>query len=273
MRFATTRATALIAVLLIVLALPALAVNIVPTGVTAGVGGLTTKGGELSVETTAGTGLFTITKGTGAITATGTNAASAGFTLFKYAPTLGIMDGSDDFCVFDIDLTNANQTGTCTAEVLSIGNITGDAQCTETAIKVGTGWDEGLNVQSPSTLAFSTVVTETTAARTVTSADYGKLIVCTAAGGATTVTLPDPGAATVGATLYVAQTADQALNIVPTTANGNSIVADGVATSDKVSFETGSHKIGAMARIVGISATKWLITNASGCTMTIEAAD
>lgn len=130
-----------------------------------------------------------------------------------------------------------------------------------------------LAVTGASTIPIVPIVAETTAARTVTSADFGKTITCSYA-GATTITLPNPSAGIVGATFLVAQTVDQNLTIVGgSTADNNNIIADGVATCDNVAFSTGSHKIGAMARVTCISATKWLITNASGCTMTVEAAD
>lgn len=200
----TVRLATLIAVLMMFpLSRPMLAANIVPKGVTAGTGGLTTKGGQLAVKTVGGSDLFTVTKGTGATTIAST-----------------------------------------------------------------------LTVTGAATLQYLPIVTETTTSRTVTSSDFGKVIVCTAAGGATTVTLPNPGASIVGATLHIAQTANQDLIIVGgSTANNNKIVADGVATSDQVSFATASHKIGAMARVTCISATQWLITNASSCAMTVEAAD
>jgi len=201
MRF-QIRWAALVAVLILLLSIPALAVNIVPSGVTAGTGGLTTKGGQLAVQTTRGVDLFKVVKGTGATT---------------IASTLA---------------------------------VTGET-----------------------TLPFVPIVSEATAARTVTSADFGKIIACSYA-GAITITLPNPSASTVGASFYVANLVDQTLTIVGgSTANNNNIIADGVLTSDNVSFATGSHKIGAMARVIGISATKWLIVNASGCTMTVEAAD
>ncbi|MCL5105674.1 MAG: hypothetical protein M1133_16400 [Armatimonadetes bacterium] len=123
------------------------------------------------------------------------------------------------------------------------------------------------------TLPYVPIVAETTAARTVTSADFGKLIACSYA-GATTVTLPDPSASTAGAVFFIAQTVDQNLTVVGgSTADNNKIIADGVLTTDNVAFSTSSHKIGAMMRVTGISATKWLITDASSCAMTVEAAD
>ncbi len=202
------------------------------------------------------------------------NAASGSANPWDWTGTLGIMDGSDDFTVIDINLTNADHTGSGnTVQAIDINGITGDAHATETAIKVGAGWDEGINCQSPATLAALVVVDEATAARTVTSADFGKTIACSYA-GATTITLPDPAAGIVGATFYVAQLVDQNLTIVGgSTADNNQIIADGVLTSDNVAFSTASHKIGAMCKVTCISATKWLITNASSCTMTVEAAD
>lgn len=108
---------------------------------------------------------------------------------------------------------------------------------------------------------------------TISSAHYGRYVACSYA-GTTTVTLPDPSAGTVGVEFYIVQTVDQTLTIVGgSTANNNQIICEGVATSDNVSYSTGGAKIGAMARVVGISATKWLITNASECALTPEAAD
>jgi hypothetical protein len=120
--------------------------------------------------------------------------------------------------------------------------------------------------------AYIPIVNETTATRTITTADYGKTIICSYA-GATTITLPAPSTATVGAVFWVVESVDQSLTITGSIANNNAIIADGVLTSDNVAFSTASHKIGAMARVFGISATKWLITNASSCAMTVEAAD
>lgn len=123
------------------------------------------------------------------------------------------------------------------------------------------------------TAPYMPIVNETGASRTIASTDFGKIIACSYA-GATTITLPDPSSGIVGATLFITELVDQTLTIVGgSTANNNQIIADGVLTSDSVAFSTSSHKIGAMCRVTCISATKWLITNASGCAMTPEAAD
>lgn len=96
----------------------------------------------------------------GAITASSTlaldltNAAGASANPVDYTVTTGIMDGSDDLTLLDVNLTNANHTGASnTIQVLDVANITGDADATETAIKIGTGWDDGINSSSPITLA------------------------------------------------------------------------------------------------------------------------
>lgn len=147
----------------------------------------------------------------------------------------------------------------------------GGSSSTTSVFSIGEGGT--VTAAGAATFPFMSVVNETTATRTITSADYGKLIVCSYA-GATTVTLPAAGTGTIGATFLLTQTVDQNLILMGSaTANNNVLIADGVATSDKVSFETASHKIGAMMRVTGVSATKWLVTNASGCTMTVEAAD
>lgn len=151
--------------------------------------------------------------------------------------------------------------------------VTGTSTLKSTTVNGGLTVTSTLAVTGAATLPVMAGVTETTASRTVTSADYGKIIACSYA-GATTITLPTPSSATVGAQLLIAQTVDQTLTIVGgATADNNSIIADGVLTADNVAFSTASHKIGAMARVYGVSATKWLITNASSCAMTPEAAD
>ncbi len=268
------------AILVLIQLVPVMAAPINPTGVIAGTGGLRTKGGELGIMTVGGDYLYRIVKGTGAQLLTVTNAAGGSANPWDYTATLGAMNGADDFTLFDVNITNADHTGSGnTVQVMDIAAITGDAHATETAIKIGAGWDAGISCASPvaitdtATIAKTAIVNEATATRLVTAADYGSIIACSYA-GATTVTLPDPSADTVGATFYIASLVDQALTIVGgSTANNNSIIADGVLTADNVAFSTASHKIGAMCRVVGISATKWLITNASSCAMTVEAAD
>lgn len=88
----------------------------------------------------------------GVLNFTGVNAAGGSANPFDYTGTLGIMDavGTDNFTLFDINLTNANHTGG-TVEIMNIANITGDAQATENGINIGTGWDNGITCASPVT--------------------------------------------------------------------------------------------------------------------------
>ena len=74
------------------------------------------------------------------------NAADGSANPWDYTGTLGIMNGSDDVTVLDINITNADHTGSNTIQGLDIAGITGDAQATETAIKVGNGWDFGADL-------------------------------------------------------------------------------------------------------------------------------
>jgi hypothetical protein len=94
---------------------------------------------------------------------------------------------------------------------------------------------------------------------TLTAAHSGRFVISTHASGTTTVTIPDPGSTTVGVIYYILQTADQNLVVTAATANGNSIVCDGVATSDNVTISAENHKIGAGMIVIGISATQWYV--------------
>jgi len=86
---------------------------------------------------------------TGATNYTQVNAAGGSANPWDYTGTLGVMNGSDDFTLFDINVTNANHTGSSNViKVLDIANITGDAEATETAISIGTGWDVGIATSS-----------------------------------------------------------------------------------------------------------------------------
>lgn len=121
---------------------------------------------------------------------------------------------------------------------------------------------------------FGTVVTNTDASETLSAAQSGALVVATAAGGATTITIPDASAATVGVIYYIMQTADQNLVVTATTADSNDLVCDGVATSDNVTISTAGHKIGAGMIVIGISATKWYVGGLNPeSVLTPEAAD
>lgn len=75
------------------------------------------------------------------------NAAGGGSTFATVQATLGIMDGSDTVNALAINLTNADHTGsTNVVNGISVGNITADAQATEVAVNIGTGWDTGIRI-------------------------------------------------------------------------------------------------------------------------------
>lgn len=80
------------------------------------------------------------------ISSTNTNAAGESANPLDITSTLGIMNGSDDYTAIDINVTNANHTSTGnTVKALDISAITGDADATETAVIIGTGWDAALS--------------------------------------------------------------------------------------------------------------------------------
>lgn len=161
--------------------------------------------------------------------------------------------------------TNIN-TGTTNA-ALTLGGGSGTVAISATNWSVSTtGVGIGFKLGTP--------VLNTDATETLTVAQSNKMIVCSNAAGATTVTLPNPGATTVGVIYYILQTTDQNLIVDLTTADGNSIVCDGVATSDAVTISTASHKIGAGMIVIGISATQWYIGGLNPeSVLTPEAAD
>ncbi len=116
------------------------------------VAGLLSANGGIACDTDK----FTVANTTGNIGAKGTlsmdlvNAASGSANPINWAGTLGIMNGSDDFALFRATMTNANHTSTGnTVEIFDIAAITGDADCTEIAVKIGAGWDYGISTASP----------------------------------------------------------------------------------------------------------------------------
>src|SRR5574343_423855 len=78
------------------------------------------------------------------------NAAGGSANALTLSGTLGIMDGSDTFRGIYLNYANADHTGSSnTINAFQIAGITGDAQATETAITIGTGWDYGVDSRSP----------------------------------------------------------------------------------------------------------------------------
>jgi len=72
------------------------------------------------------------------------------------------MNGSDDFTLFDVNITNADHTGTGnTVQALDIAGITADAHAVESAIKIATGWEFDLNFGTSGEIAVSDVLLAT----------------------------------------------------------------------------------------------------------------
>lgn len=83
----------------------------------------------------------------GAVSLTLANGAGAGANPWDYTATLGAMDGSDTFELFDINLTGANHAGTGNViSGMNFGLTSPDAQVLEQAIVIDdTDWDVAIN--------------------------------------------------------------------------------------------------------------------------------
>lgn len=207
--------------------------------------------------------------GMGAITSNGLITGTAGATLSGAAINL---NASSNFATnIGTGTTNAAVTiggGSNTVainssawDISTAGAVTGLTDVTASGVITG-----GFKHLAP--------IANTDASETLTAAQTGAFVVCSNAAGSTTITIPDASAATVGVIYYIVQTADQNLIVTATTANNNSIVCDGVATSDNVTISTASHKIGAGMIVIGISSTQWYIGGLNPeSVLTPEAAD
>jgi len=102
---------------------------------------------------------------------------------------------------------------------------------------------------------------------TLTAADNGATVLCTAAAD---ITLP---AAAAGLSYYVAQTADANLAILAPGSN-DSIITKNDTGADSVTFSTAGQKIGSAVLVTAVTldsgATyKWFLANIGGTTATI----
>jgi hypothetical protein len=194
--------------------------------------------------------------GFGTIAANGLITATGGATITGAAVNL---NASSNFAV------NIGTGSTASAVTIGGGSNTVAVNSTNYSVST-TGVGIGLKLGTP--------VLNTTGTETLTVAQSNKMIVSSKSDGATTVVLPDPGATTVGVVYYILQTVDQNITVSLTTPDGNSIVCDGVATSDAVTISTASHKIGAGMLVIGISATQWYVGGLNPeSVLTPEAAD
>jgi len=332
---------------------------------TMGITGLASLNGGLAMDTNK----FTVADTTGNVLTAGTfsqtlvNAAGGSANPYDYTGTLGIMNGSDDFTLFDINMTNANHTGSNTVQILDIANITGDAEATETAVLIGTGWDAGitssslvnfnagiacdtdkfvvadstgivtlsgggtidnntsatvmnltettvrvtgiLDVTGNSTQATVDVgggygstganiassgnistngnlivdgtgqiraqltVAETTNARVCTSADFGKLIICSVA-DALSITLPANGA-TAGSYIDFLIVSENGGTVTISPATADTLITASSADSDAVTFATGQ-RIGAYCRVIS-DGTAYAAINLGQTTMGVTDTD
>lgn len=171
--------------------------------------------------------------------------------------------------------TTISTTGAIISDSAYIDTLT-SAKATITNAVATTATITTLNATGISTInmKFDSVIVNTDASETVAATQSGALIVCSNASGASTVTIPDASAATVGVVYYIIQTANQNLVVTATTADNNDFVCDGVATSDSVAISTSSHLIGAGMVVIGISATQWYVGGLNPeAVLTPEAAD
>lgn len=209
----------------------------------------------------------------GALAQTQVNSAGGSANPYDYTGTLGNMNGSDDFTLFDVNITNGTHSGSNTIQVLDIAGITGSASATETAINVGTGWDAGLDLNgTPLVLGADggVYLDETADDRAALTFGAGTGVISVTVGNLA-IGNGEPGTALDGEDLYVegASEFDGAAKFDGSvTANGNLDIngtnlyigadqgiyvdetSDGVATmamgagTDKFSFLTGNLLVG-----------------------------
>jgi hypothetical protein len=107
-------------------------------------------------------------------------------------------------------------------------------------------------------VALKSSVLENTAARTVTAADYDKIIELNGAAGATTVSLPAPAAGNVGASVRVVSLSNHAhiVSSANTIVALTSIVADSLTAAEV-------DKTGQFVKLTS-DASKWIVTQMTG---------
>lgn len=79
-----------------------------------------------------------------------TNQAGFGASIVTISPTLNDMDGSDTVYGLNINITSGvGHSGSPNIlNALRIGNLVADAEVTESAISIGTGWEQSINIES-----------------------------------------------------------------------------------------------------------------------------
>lgn len=177
-----------------------------------------------------------------------------------------ILDPTTDLHAIDVQINSASKFNVDTTGIVSLANAETISNTTDGIVEISGVTKAGLKIPAP--------ILNTDGSETLDATMSGKMCVSSKSDGATTWTIPDPSAATVGVIYYIMQTADQDLILTATTADSNSIVCDGVATSDSVTISTVSHKIGSGMIVIGISATQWYVGGLNPeSVLTPEAAD
>ena len=151
------------------------------------------------------------------------NAAGSGYIAYTASQILGAMDGADDFCRgFYVAWTSADHTNGF-MHAFDAEDITGDAQATEIAYRVGTGWDYALYAESGGIYTVGTIEGATLTDGTA-SINGGALT-----GLTTPLTVPQGG---MGAATYtdggiLTGNADGIVNAMAVLADGEILVGDG----------------------------------------------
>lgn len=215
------------------------------------------------------------------------NIAGGSANPWDYTGTLGIMNGSDTFQVFDVNITNADHTGAANVvEVLNVANITGDAHATETALNIGTGWDYGLltgslisgslgldvtgaavNLNASSNYAVNVATGTSTGAVTIGSTTSAQAITIQSGTGDVTVTSTDDASITVTDDLTInGGSAGSVLNF-GTNTHGNVIhIGDNDTTADTITIGSAkdTSSLAGIAVTVGSTGTTSALTLQSG---------
>jgi len=126
-----------------------------------------------------------------------------------------------------------------------------------------------LDVTGAVTMPIQTTVPDATNARICTSADYGKLIVLSAA-DAIAITLPANGA-TAGTRIDFLVTVENAGTVTISPATADTLYTANSADSDAVTFASG-HRIGAYARVIS-NGSNWIAVNLGQTTMGVTDTD
>jgi len=137
---------------------------------------LTANNIEVATTTQQGVVSTTTQSFAGDKTFTAVNAASGSANALTLSGTLGAFNGSDTFRGLYLNYTNANHTSTSNVfNGVDIAAITGDADATETAVAIGSGWDNVLTVNGTTVINGSGQIVSTQITGTIfnTSADSG----------------------------------------------------------------------------------------------------